>query len=87
MYVTIFSVLTLLTATLRPYKVNRYNLVDLVIWLFSVIVVTWYSYLKEKGAHWSGSIYVVGSFPFLYILCDICLAGVSFIIKETITKC
>ena len=82
MYVTIFSVLTLLIATLRPYKVNRYNLIDSIIWSFSAIVVTWYSYLKEKGGHWSGSIYVVGSFPILYILCVICLAGVSFIIKR-----
>ncbi len=81
MYVTIFSILSLLVATLRPYKVNRYNVVDSMVWLSIAIFITWYSYLKVKGAHWNGSIYVLGSFLIAYILYNICFAGVSFIIK------
>ena len=81
MYVTIFSILSLLVATLRPYKVNRYNVVDSMVWLSIAIFIAWYSYLKVKGAHLNGVIYGLGSFSIVYILYNICFAGVSFIIK------
>ncbi len=80
-YATIFSVLSLLVATLRPYKVNRYNVVDSMMWWISTIAVTWYNYFKVKGVHWGGFYIVCLSFPIACILCNICLTGASFIIK------
>ncbi len=81
LYVCLYSILAVLVTALRPYKVQRYNIVDSIVWLVSVIAIAWYNYFKDNDIHWHGMLYIIGSYPFAYALFNGCLAGVSFLIK------
>lgn len=80
-YVSLYSILAVLVTVLRPYKVERYNILDSTMWLISVIAVAWYSYCRSNDIHWHGMLYAIGSFPLVYALLNACLVGIPFLIK------
>ena len=77
--IIIFSVTAVMVAGLRPYKENRYNVADTVLWLMTTVGVAWFNYNRAYNIKWAGIVETFGSFPFLYISFCICWKAINSI--------
>ena len=82
-YLTVFSLMSLLVATLRPYKTNCYNFIDSFFWLFFASGIGWYVYFKRYNLFWNGVIYsyTVGCLPLFCLFGFICLKMVTSVLR------
>ena len=80
--VIIFSVTAVMVAGLRPYKENRYNVGDTVLWLMATVGVSWFNYNRAYNIRWTGIVETFGSFPFLYISFCICWKAINSIAER-----
>ncbi len=80
-YIIVSSFTGFLVATVRPYKVNRYNTLDSCFWLLTIFIMTWNLDIKAYSHlwHWRYLAYVLACTPLVYLFCYL-LWGVSTIV-------
>ena len=82
-FIIVSSFTGFLIATLRPYKVNRYNTLDSLFWLLAVFIMTWNLHIKAYSTIWTWRylVYILACTPLVYFFCYLLWGVITFAVR------